>query len=36
MRFILVTETGNVMAFKIEACAKIYQSIYGGKITELK
>lgn len=32
MRYILILKTGKVMVFNVEACAKLYETIYGGTL----
>jgi hypothetical protein len=32
MRYILILKTGKVMVFSVEACAKLYETIYGGTL----
>jgi len=34
MRYILILKNNSVMVFKIKACAELYSTVYGGKITE--
>jgi hypothetical protein len=32
MKYILILNNGKVMVFSVKACAKMYESIYGGTL----
>ena len=34
MKFVLILGSGKVMVFSVQACAELYQQIYGGTLVD--